>query len=399
MDQSPPPYLDPAALERLRQRTGVAATGDAKAGPRQTRTPADVAKAQLKRVIRRSIAWYVDGTAQSAAETAARQLEARLPDRESERLVQALTINQELMKAEVRSVLDELNELGDAIAPTAGLSGARVRLAELRERLNDLDRRTRRMASSPPAPPPAAAGAAVPARADPPAGSSGFDYLGFERRFRGGSDQILAALRERYLSLLRDRSPVLDVGCGRGEFVGALEAEGIQAEGVDLDADSVAEAKSLGRNVRQADAIETLRAAAPQHFGAIVSFQVVEHLPLEPLLEMIELSAARLQPGGIFIAETPNPASLIVLGNSYILDPTHIRPLHPLLLIFLCERAGFRDVTVRFFEPATAYHLPLLPHEQLPEWAANINAAFARLNEVLFGPQDYAVIARAPSSD
>lgn len=398
MSQSPPPYLDPTAFERLRRRMGISSNGAATTVTRRARRPADVAKSQLKRVIRRGIAWYVDGTAQAAAESAARELEAKLPARDSERLVQALTINQELMKAELRSVLDELNDLGDAIAPTAGLQGARVRLAELRERVNDLDRRTRRITRDTPEAAGAPAAAAPVAPPGAPAGSSGFDYLGFERRFRGDSETIVATLRERYLPVLREHAPVLDVGCGRGEFVGALTADGISAEGVDLDPDSVAEAASLGRKVRLADAVETLRAAPQHHYGAVVSFQVLEHLPLEPLLEVIELSAARLKPGGVFIAETPNPSSLIVLGNSYILDPTHVRPLHPLLLIFLCERAGFRDVTVRFFEPASAFHLPLVPDAGLPEWAANINVALTRLNDVLFGPQDYAVIARAPSS-
>ncbi|HEX6539137.1 MAG TPA: class I SAM-dependent methyltransferase [Candidatus Dormibacteraeota bacterium] len=398
MDPGQPPYLDPTAFDRLRQRMGISGNGATHVPARHASNPAGVAKKQLKRVIRRGIAWYVDGAAQAAAERAARDLEAKLPERESERLVQALTINQELMKAELRSVLDELNDLADAIAPTAGLSGARVRMAELRERINDLDRRTRRITEAAPGPAPGTGATVDTAAPAAPAGSSGFDYLGFERRFRGDSETIVAAQRERYLSVLRDHAPVLDAGCGRGEFVGALGAEGIEAEGVDLDADAVAEAVSRGRAVRLADAVATLRAAPAHHYGGVVSFQVLEHLQLEPLLEMIELSAARLKPGGVFIAETPNPASLIVLGNSYILDPTHVRPLHPLLLIFLCERAGFRDVEVRFFEPASAYQLPLLPDDGLPEWATNINVALTRLNDVLFGPQDYAVIARAPSS-
>ena len=77
-----------------------------------------------------------------------------------------------------------------------------------------------------------------------------------------------------------------------------------------------------------------------QSLGSIISVHVVEHLPLATLVELLELAATRLRPGGIFVAETPNPASLIVLGNSYILDPTHVWPLHPSLLTFLCERAG-----------------------------------------------------------
>jgi hypothetical protein len=95
----------------------------------------------------------------------------------------------------------------------------------------------------------------------------------------------------------------------------------------------------------------------------------------------------------VLIAETPNPAALIVLGNSYILDPTHVRPLHPSLLSFLCEGAGFRDVRLRFYAPASDYHLQPVRDPAAPAWIAQVNEAFAKLNSVLFGPQDYAVIA------
>src|SRR5205823_2617897 len=103
----------------------------------------------------------------------------------------------------------------------------------------------------------------------------------------------------------------------------------------------------------------------------------------------------------VFVSETPNPASLIVLGNSYILDPTHVLPLHPSLLAFLCESAGFRDVRLRFYSPATDYQLrPVSVPEDAPDWASalagQLNGELDRVNEVLFGPQEYAVVARTP---
>jgi hypothetical protein len=121
---------------------------------------------------------------------------------------------------------------------------------------------------------------------------------------------------------------------------------------------------------------------------------VIEHLELPALLELIDLASTRLRPGGLFVAETPNPASLVVLGNSYVLDPTHVRPLHPSLMVFLCERAGFRDVRLEFHSPAEGYRLPIVDDADAPPWVATINAAFTKLNDVLFGPQEYAVIAR-----
>ena len=188
-------------------------------------------------------------------------------------------------------------------------------------------------------------------------GSSGFDYVGFERRFRGDSETVLATLADRYAPLLSEHQPVLDFGCGRGELVEVLAGRGIDAAGVDPDVGMVEEAVGHGRAVHLGDGLAYLRALEPHSLGALISVHVVEHLPLPVLVELLELAATRLRPGGIFIAETPNPMSLIVLGNSYILDPTHVWPLHPSLLTFLAERAGFRDVDLRFYSPADDYRL------------------------------------------
>jgi len=112
------------------------------------------------------------------------------------------------------------------------------------------------------------------------------------------------------------------------------------------------------------------------------------------LVRFLDLAAAKLRPGGVLVCETPNPTALIVLGHSYILDPTHKWPLHPSLVTFLCERAGFADVEVRFHSPADFFAVPLLDEtEDAPAQVATINEALHRLNSVLFGPQEYAIVA------
>ncbi len=298
-------------------------------------------------------------------------------------LAEGLATNQELFKAELQGLRGALDDLGMAIAPAAGLDAAPARMSELRARLDVLDKRVRSLLDR--SSPILDSEVVLPAT---------FDYVGFEQRFRGDADLVLGRVEERYFDLLADASPVLDVGCGRGEVLAALAERGIDGIGVDLDAGMVNEAKAAGVDARQEDAIAFLNDAAPGSFGAVIAIQVVEHLELDALLALVELAFTRLRPGGRLIFETPNPASLIVLGNSYLLDPTHVRPLHPSLLSFLVERAGFADVRLEFFDPATGYHLALLDEEEHPEaWAASINDAFRRLNEVLFGPQDYAVIA------
>jgi SAM-dependent methyltransferase len=317
----------------------------------------------------------------------------------------AASVNLELLKGEVRSVIQALEDLGMAIAPAAGLAGAGARLSELRERVNGLDRRLRALqagAVDNRGPAPSGSATLPPGGAEPGAGpvpaapdSALFDYVAFERRFRGDPEAIAAALAERYLDLLAANPPVVDIGCGRAELVALLARHGVEAIGVDTDPSMVAEARARGLDVRQVDGNSFLRGQEPGSLGAIIATHLVEHLEFPDLVELLELAATRLRPGGVFIAETPNPASLVVLGNSYILDPTHLRPLHPSLLTFLCEGAGFRDVRLRFHAPATDYHLPMIDDPDAPPWAKRVNDAFARLNAVLFGPQEYALIATA----
>jgi SAM-dependent methyltransferase len=312
--------------------------------------------------------------------------------------VHAATVNLELLKGEVNAVERTLEDLGMAIAPATGLAGAGVRLSELRERVNGLDRRLRAAITATLSQPQPQPSAAPPAQSAPE--SALFDYVAFERRFRGDPDEITDQMSARYFDLLAANAPVIDVGCGRGDLVALLAGRGIDAIGVDTDPSSVAEARDRGLDVRLLDAGSFLRGLEPGSVGSIIATHVVEHIDLDALVELLELAATRLRPGGVLIAETPNPASLIVLGNSYILDPTHVRPLHPSLLAFLCEGAGFRDVRLQFYAPASGYHLPLIDDPEAPPWTERVNEAFSKLNSVLFGPQEYAVIARAaPAPD
>jgi 2-polyprenyl-3-methyl-5-hydroxy-6-metoxy-1,4-benzoquinol methylase len=329
--------------------------------------------------------------------------------------IDSAMVNQELLKSEVRALDSRLQHLGTAIAGGAGLTGAADAIAEMRERVTLVERRLRLLASQEArgddwmapggtAPVPVSQAASQPratephvdvSRTDAPR-STLFDYVGFERRFRGKPADVLATLEDRYGVLLAANPPVLDVGCGRGELLTLLGDKGISAVGVDTDPTMVADAISRGLKVHQADVVAFLRSQPKATYGSIIATHVAEHLSLDALIEMLELSATRLRPDGLLIVETPNPASLIVLGNSYILDPTHVWPLHPKLMAFLCEGAGFRNIELRFFAPATGFHLSRVTDPEAPPWVAQINAAFDQLNHVLFGPQDYAVVATTP---
>jgi 2-polyprenyl-3-methyl-5-hydroxy-6-metoxy-1,4-benzoquinol methylase len=307
----------------------------------------------------------------------------------------SLSVNLELMKGELAETHATLDDVGAAIAPGAGIIGIADRFTELRQQVNALARQLRSG--------PAGSGSDAPAGdrldASPVRLPPSFDYVGLERRFRGESAEILAEATERYLPLLRDHQPVLDVGCGRGELLGALAELGIEGSGVDLDAGMVEQARADGVDAHHGDAIEFLHTQPEATYGAIVSIQVVEHLPFDVLMDLVDLAVSRLRPGGVLVLETPNPQSLFVLGNTFLLDPTHVRPIHPSLLVFLCERAGFADIDLRFEAPLTSHHLQLLDEgPDTPAWIPTLNQSLRRLNDTLFGPQDYAVIARTSGS-
>jgi SAM-dependent methyltransferase len=285
--------------------------------------------------------------------------------------VEPLAAEQRAFNDAVLKLVDDLYETADLAA--AGDESSRRTLVELEERLRRVERR-----GPGSAPAPAATVAAQPAAAALP------DYFAFEARMRGST----AAVRERqrpYVDDFRDAAPVLDVGCGRGEFLALLRESGVEARGIDADADMVAYARGEGLEVEQADALAYLEPLADGSLGGIFAAQVVEHLPPGTLVRLLELASAKLRPGGLLVAETINPLSPLAL-RSYFADLTHAQPLVPETLVLLAEQAGFRQVETRFLnEPEERLAVP-----DDPVIAANVR----RLNELLFGPLDYAILAR-----
>jgi 2-polyprenyl-3-methyl-5-hydroxy-6-metoxy-1,4-benzoquinol methylase len=240
--------------------------------------------------------------------------------------------------------------------------------------------------------------AAQPAGSDPYIGRHPrrFDYLGFERRFRGSVEDVTRVLIERYADELESRGPVLDLGCGRGELLAELSRRGVEVVGVEPHEPTAKEARAKGLTVHVTTASEFLKKQPAGSFGAIVTLQVVEHLIVDDLIEMLELSAQALRPGGVFVAETPNPLTILTLHESYLLDPTHIQPVHPALLTFLTERAGFPRSEVRYHAPASTLWFDHVAADGDPQLAERLNQIIDRLNHQLYGPQDYAVWAYTP---
>jgi len=238
------------------------------------------------------------------------------------------------------------------------------------------------------APPPAAASAAAHASEDA-------RYVAFENRFRGESED----LRERlagYVDLFAGLSPVVDLGCGRGEFLDLLRARGLSGRGVELNARAAAAARARGLEVVESDLVEFLRGQPAGSLGGVFAAQVVEHLSPAVLQDALREAHRALRPGGALVLETVNPRSVTGFLEVYLRDPTHRTPLHPDTLSFLAAAQGFTDVRVEPRSPVEAAdRLQAIPAEGLPPRAAAVlNENAARLNALLYGPREYVLIAR-----
>jgi len=232
--------------------------------------------------------------------------------------------------------------------------------------------RTLRQRSAPPLESPAVSGEVPPAAAP-------VDWLAFSERFRGSEEHVRAEQRI-YAERFAGCHNVLDLGCGRGELLDVLRQAGIPARGVDANPELVAVCRASGLRAETAD-LFTFLAAPGEDFDAIVTAQVVEHLPPLRLPELVRLASGRLRPGGLLAIETPNPACLAILATHFWIDPTHIRPVPAPLLSYWMEEAGLGAIEVVILNPAEK-SIPAL--RSLPE----------DVRTALFGGLDYAIFAR-----
>jgi len=241
---------------------------------------------------------------------------------------------------------------------------------------------------------------AVAAVASARTASRGSAYLAFEDLHRGSREEIMArqgVYLPHFRAAARPETPVLDLGCGRGEFLEACRAAGIPARGVDLNPAMVAACRERGLEVAEGDALEHLRGLPEASLGGILMAQVIEHLTTDQLTELISLCAAKLAPGGALIAETINPQCLLTFAGAFYLDLTHNKPIHPEATRFLWQWAGLEKVEVLYLSPVP----PDFRLERIEGTEAGINAIFnrnvQRLNDLLYSHLDYAVVGRKPA--
>jgi 2-polyprenyl-3-methyl-5-hydroxy-6-metoxy-1,4-benzoquinol methylase len=220
-------------------------------------------------------------------------------------------------------------------------------------------------------------------------------YRLLEDRYRGDTTSVRARVQPYaaeiagYRAALPENAQaefkVADLGCGRGELLSVLADAGISAIGVDSNAEQARDAGVDGQEVVITDIFDFLTNRADQSLDVIITLHVIEHLSFPDQVALLTETARVLRPGGRLILETPNPENLRVGAWKFHLDPTHLKPLPPELLTLMVEHAGFGEIRVARLHPEPDFE-KVASESNLPKHAALM----------LYGPRDYAVLARKP---
>jgi SAM-dependent methyltransferase len=229
------------------------------------------------------------------------------------------------------------------------------------------------------------------APAPPPVPFAAEEYVAFEKRFRGDSDDIRGRLAT-YVEHFEGKAPVVELGCGRGEFLELLREAGVEARGIDDNREMVGDCRDRGLAVEEGDLLPYLKSLPEESVGGIFAAQVVEHLPPPVLRDALSESHRVLRKGGRIVLETVNAKSVLALIESFYRDLTHQKPLHPETLDFLLRACGFREVSIEYRSPVDE-RVKLLTVPPEDATARTLNDNIRKLNALLFGDLDYAAIA------
>lgn len=300
--------------------------------------------------------------------------------------------------------LQKLTPLADARDRVTADALAELRhIADVAQRTAVLAKREIDRAAASPRTPESGPPAPSPAVAAEPAGDA-YKYLGFEDRFRGSETEIRARLAD-YLPFFEGASDVIDVGCGRGEFLDLLRGAGVSARGLDTNPAMVEACRDKGLVAETGDALSMLRGLPDGSLGGLIAVQVIEHLEPAYLSEFLQVAYYKLRPGSRLVLETINPACWVAFFESYIRDLTHVRPIHPETLQYMLHASGFSPVEIIYRAPIAEEarlqrvtprpeHFGETPVDAMTEIVTAFNHNVDRLNGRLFTFQDYAAVAR-----
>lgn len=210
-------------------------------------------------------------------------------------------------------------------------------------------------------------------------------YVEFEKWFRGSEAEIKQR-QSVYLpyftgnKLDSKKYPVVDIGCGNGEFVELLHENSIRAIGLDLNKAMIDHVKEKGLEAEQGDALSYLRKQKANSLMAITGFHIVEHIPFLDLVRIFDECYRVLAPGGFVLFETPNPENVIVGSCNFYNDPSHLHPLPPAFLELVMKTRGFAETEIKKLHP-------------IKSSIKSDDPLVQEMADRFFGPQDYSVIA------
>jgi SAM-dependent methyltransferase len=351
--------------------------------------------AAYKKAVQKSTGWYMSAVLSQVQQFAGQTIRvmALLADRVQhldQKVENELRLQLHEMRRESSETTDGLRARLAALEGETTSTRARDRLALIERAVRALEQR---LAGTPDVQP-ASGDSARPASERV---ELDLDYVDFENHFRGAEEMI----RERqnvYVDLFRDvPGRVVDLGCGRGEFLELLRDAGVEAYGVDRNPGMVARCVEKGLVAQDSDLLDHLASVPGGSLGGVFSAQTIEHLDIRDVPRMFELAADAVAPGGKLVIETVNPESLFVFASAFYVDLGHLRPLHPLTLRFLAEKSGFKDVEIVYSSlPSPEIRLQEVRttgNEAFDKVVGDVNENVRRLNELIYGPQDYAVVA------
>ncbi len=226
-----------------------------------------------------------------------------------------------------------------------------------------------------------------------------YRYVLLENRFRGSEAEITKRLSIYPPVFEGVEKKVLEIGPGRGELQLLFREHGIPSYGVDCDEGMIEEAEARGVEVLKGDGIAHMRSLEDASLGGVIAVQVVEHLGISALNELLDLCFRKVSPGGRVVFETIDPRSLLALSSNYFRDPTHVFPLHPDTLAFAMTTVGLKVVETRPLSPVPdGALLKEVPVEEYmtPRWVLTVerlNNNIKQLNRLLYGFQDYCIVA------
>ena len=324
-------------------------------------------------------------------------------ERRAEEVHESLASSDETNARERGNLLDGIRQLQDRVGEMEGRlreADAKILFAtEFRSQVLDLmDRIERGEVSSAPTPSPGAPDVppAPVVPSVPSAAGKDSAYLQFQRKFRG-DEKILRERQREYIAIVRahlqtgtETPAALDLACGDGLFVEILKDEGFEARGVDLNTTMVNLARERELPVEQGDALEAIARAEPASLDVVTTFQFVEHLTEDQFHGLLHGVRRALKPGGVFVVETLNPNTLMAM-KWFHLDLTHQHLIYPELLATMAENLGMTCVEWKGIHPVEAHRRLSVPEDSPHRDNAE------RLNEFLFGDQDYYLVARKPA--